>query len=266
MLGTEYPTNSLSVVPASSARKPTPEISRPFVKPALTPVTMLAMRVLMRPCMAPARRLSWVVRMLRVLPSWTTSISRGSVLERFPLGPETLISPPATPTVTLSGRAMIFFPIRDMDVSPDCRLPDVADDLAAHVLQPGFLVRHDPPGRRHDGHPEPVEHLGDLLARNVDPPARFAHPLKVLDDALLRVRVLEVDLEDVLLVGVLLHVEPADVAGPFQDLHDLQVHPRELGVHAPELHPVGVTDSRHHIRNRIGHTHKSFSLQSTSST
>src|SRR5436190_17699933 len=103
----------------------------------------------------------------------------GSGAWRDPLGPFTVTAPAATFTVTPFGRVIGFRPMRDM-----VRLPDVAEDLAAHTRLGGGAAGHKTLRSREDIDAETAVDAGNPVLAAIDPAARTRHPLKVGDDLL----------------------------------------------------------------------------------
>src|SRR5258708_36078830 len=64
---------------------------------------------------------------------------------------------------------------------PASRLPDLAEQLAAHLALARLPVGQQPQRRRDDPHPEAVAHRLDLRRPLVDPASRAAHPRHVAD-------------------------------------------------------------------------------------
>src|SRR4051812_3293887 len=83
-------------------------------KPVVTPRTMFATSVRVRPCSWRERRESFG-RSTRISPfSTVTFISRSSFCATLPLGPSTFTRPGCAVTLTLSGILMVSLPMRDM--------------------------------------------------------------------------------------------------------------------------------------------------------
>src|SRR6059058_1155894 len=115
--------------------------------PWVTPWTMLATSVRVRPWSWRARRESLGRSTLTWPPSTVTFISRSSFCETLPLGPSTLTRPGWAFTRTLSGILMGSLPMRDIFRS----LPDGGDQLAAEVLLAGVAIDQHALGGREDG-------------------------------------------------------------------------------------------------------------------
>src|SRR5207248_8135767 len=126
--------------------------------PWVTPWTMLATSVRVRPWSWRARRESLGRSTFTWPPSTVTFISRSSFCATLPLGPSTLTRPGWAVTFTLSGILMGSFPMRDMAGS----LPDGGDQLAAQVLLARLVVDEHALGGGEDGDPQAVHHLGDV--------------------------------------------------------------------------------------------------------
>src|SRR5262245_48932134 len=100
---------------------------------------MLAIRLRVRPCRARCSPRS-VGRETTTVPfSCSTFIAAESVWLSSPLGPLTSTRPGAISTVTASGTAIGFLPIRLISSS---RSPHVGDDLAADALLLRFVPGH----------------------------------------------------------------------------------------------------------------------------
>src|SRR5512140_431531 len=128
------------------------------VKPVVTPCTMLATSVRVRPWSWRARRES-SGRSTWISPfSTVTFMSISSFWATLPLGPSTLTRPGTAVTLTLSGILMLSLPMRDMAGS----LPDGGDQLAAQVRLASLPVHHHPLAGGEQRDSQAVHHLGDL--------------------------------------------------------------------------------------------------------
>src|SRR5438477_4362071 len=126
--------------------------------PTVTPWTMLATSVRVRPWSWRARRESLGRSTFTSPLSTVTFISRSSFWSTLPLGPSTCTRPGCAVTLTLSGILIASLPMRDMCVS----LPDGGDELATEVLLACFAIDEHAFGSGKDGDAQPVHHLGDL--------------------------------------------------------------------------------------------------------
>jgi hypothetical protein len=115
-------------------------ISSLRVNPWLTPSTMLATRVRLRPWRSRERRLVLAGATSTEESSWLINTPSGRVRDNSPLGPFTVTAKPLRLTVTLAGTGIGALPIRDMDQSP--RSIDVAEHFAADTLLAGVTVAH----------------------------------------------------------------------------------------------------------------------------
>src|ERR1700730_5079371 len=162
-IGWEYPRVRTRSPPWRAARKPTPTRSRSRVKPPLTPWTMLATSVRVRPCSERWMR-AFEGRSTVIVPvSTLMSIDGAKVRCNVPREPVTLRRLPVSrATSTPSGTGIGSLPIRDIRSG----LPHERDDFAA---QSGALRRasgHQTARGRDDGNAQPSEHPRDLgLAR-----------------------------------------------------------------------------------------------------
>src|SRR5215467_6020374 len=100
----------------------------------------------------------------------------GNAWRILPFGPCTSTAPSTTLTVTPLGIAMGFLPIRDM-VPTRCSLPDVAKHFAADARFHGRLPGHHTARRRQDAGAQTSQHLGHIVAAEIDAAARAADPL-----------------------------------------------------------------------------------------
>src|SRR5690606_13829323 len=119
------------------------------------------------------------MRRVRSCPSSTAAVTPGgSTCRIWPFGPFTSTADASTLTVTPFGRAIGFFPIRDMSS------PDVAENLAAHAgLLRGPAGHHALRGRE-DVDAQPADHRRYAVAAGIDAAARPADPLETGDHAL----------------------------------------------------------------------------------
>src|SRR5208283_3441256 len=115
-MGCDLPSANATILPFSSARYPTPTMSRSFLKPWVTPRTALASNARARPCSA---RCSSLSRMAVSTPSFCSSlIWLGTSTKSFPLGPCTSTRPPAELIFTPAGTGIGLRPIRDIALLP----------------------------------------------------------------------------------------------------------------------------------------------------
>jgi len=91
---------------------------------------------------------------------------------------------------------------------------------------------------------------------DIDPPAEFADPLNVRQDIISGIGINQLDPQDLPFIFLFLQLVAGDVAGLFQDLGDIPVHPGDENIHRLEMHAVGVPDASQHICNWIGHSHE----------
>src|SRR5215211_5894239 len=139
---------------------------------------MLAIRVRVRPWRA-LLSFSSSGRLTVTSPSaWLTAIRLGTRCDSSPLGPLTLTTE-SSPTVTWTppGTLIGMRPMRDIAHSfAGGGLPDVGQDLTAHVLAPGLAPGHQPLGGGEDHRPQSAQDARNLLAPAVDPQTGLAHP------------------------------------------------------------------------------------------
>src|SRR6266542_3094968 len=161
-----------------------PSILRRFSKPLVTPSTMLAIRLRVRPCRARFWRSSSGRVTLTVLPasSYSMRMFAWTGTSSLPLGPSTKTLPSATRTLTPAGTAIGCLPMRDIAGPP--RSIHGAEQLAADALGAGTAVAHDAIAGAQDGDAEAVEHRPQLGALAVQPAAGPAGPVDGADDAL----------------------------------------------------------------------------------
>src|SRR5581483_9792856 len=243
--GCENPTFSSSAVPRRDARYPTPWISSFFSKPFVTPSTMFAMSVRVRPCSARSSPRS-VGRVTVTVPSSCAICMRcGTCCCSEPSGPDTATRPGSTWTVTPAGTSIGLFPIRLM------RLPDETDDFAADPALLRGAARDETGRRREDRDAHPAEHARQAVLARVDPPARLGDALQAADDPLAIPAELEVDDQGIERFA-LLHVIVADVALFLQQARDLDLHLRGRHPYLVVQRLVGVADAGEHVCDRIG--------------
>src|SRR5688572_9641274 len=133
-------------------------------------------------------------------------------------------------------------------------LPDLRQELAAEARRAGLLVGHDSLRGREDGRAEPAEDPRDVRLLDVHPAAGGAHALEARDHALVLDRVLEVDAEDSLL-GILDHLEVADVLLPQEKLRQLRLEARRGHVHLAVTGAHGVAHAGQEVGDGIGDGH-----------
>src|SRR3954466_14208756 len=219
-------------------------------KPVVTPWTMLATSVRVRPCSWRERRES-LGRSTRTSPlSTVTFISRSSFCETFPLGPSTLTRPGCALTFTLSGILMMSLPMRDMVGS----LPDGGDELAAEVLLARLAIDENALGGGEDGDAQAVHDLWDLGVPHVAAQPRFRLALDLADGRPLALVVLEDQVQGSL-DGVLLDGDLADEALLAQHVADALLDLAGGEIELLEPRALCVADPRQQIGNRIGHAH-----------
>src|SRR3954447_18448246 len=121
-------------------------MSRRFSKPSVTPSTMFAIRLRVRPCRARCSPRSVGRATVTTPSSCSIDMSCEYTWVSSPLGPLTAMLPGAISTVTASGTGTGFLPIRLIR----SQSPDVGDDLAADALGAGFVAGHDASGGADD--------------------------------------------------------------------------------------------------------------------
>src|SRR5215467_2056575 len=154
-------------------------MSSVFENPPVTPRTMLAISVRVRPCSC-LLRFSSLGRCTFTDP-FSTETSIGSAQRSFssPLGPLTVTTRSLTPTFTPDGTAIGIRPILLI-----CALPDERHDFTAAAKPLGLPAADDALRRRKNDEPEAAHALGDLAFGRVDAQARAADALQPVDDAL----------------------------------------------------------------------------------
>src|SRR6185437_4143435 len=139
-------------------------ISSCFENPAVTPSTMLATSVRVRPCSALCS-VSSDGRSTSTSWSFIDSfMAAGSERCSSPFGPFTVIFEPSSVTVTPFGIVTGFFPIRDIFRAP---LPDQREQLPAGARLSRLPVGHEPLRRTENRHAESVAHARDLAHTHV---------------------------------------------------------------------------------------------------
>src|SRR5450432_2546803 len=183
-----------------------------------------------------------------------------------PSEPLTLIVSAFVVTSTPLGTAIGIFPTRDMtcsfstrSLSYDMPLRHVHQDFAADAGLPRLAIGHHALGRGDDGDAAAVHDARDVVPALVDPQARTADALDLLDHGMAGV-VLQRDLE--LGLGTLaLDPEAVDVALVLQDLGNRHLQLRRRHRDARLFHHLRVADAGQHIGDRITHAHGSNSCR-----
>src|SRR5262245_53723070 len=207
---------------------------------------MFWIRARARPCSARVV-LSSSPRMTETLPPSTLTLTRGGICSvSVPLGPFTRTPPSTVSTLTPFGIGIGLRPTRDM------ALPHLAEELAAHRSRPRLAVRqHTLRGGDHRD-AEPAAHLGDLVAGDIDPAPRTAHPAQARDQGAPGSVVAHAHHQHVLAVA-LLHAHLAQIALGGEHLGDRMPQPRggahDLGV----VRLARVADAGQQVGDRIGH-------------
>src|SRR5438093_4137592 len=166
------------------------------LKPSVTPVTALAMRLRARPWNFASSGLS-VTRLATRWPSLSSKlIPAGCAWRSLPFGPCTSTAPSTTVTVTPLGIVIGFLPIRDIvfpvgaELAPPERadqgrpLPNVAQQLTADAGLHGCAAGHHAARGRQDAGAETGEHLRHVIASEIDAAARPADALDAGDQLL----------------------------------------------------------------------------------
>src|SRR3954468_21598070 len=170
-----------------------------------------------------------------------------------PLGPLTETIPGLTSTVTPSGTAIGFLPIRLTQTTDS---PDVGDDLAADALLLRLVAGHHAHRGGQDGRAHATQDPRDLPVGDVAAPAGPRDAAQAGDDRAPPVRVLELNLDHVSDRGRL-DREALDVALLREDPRHLALQARgrdlDLGVlrrdriaHAREVIGYGVGEHQGH--------------------
>src|SRR6202049_4401244 len=111
----------------------------------------------------------------------------GYACRSLPFGPWTSTAPSSTLTVTPLGIVIGFLPIRDI-ISPD-----IAQHFAADADLDGFAPGHHAARGREDARSETGEHLGHIIATEIDAAPWAADPLDARDQSLAVRSVLQKD-------------------------------------------------------------------------
>src|ERR1700744_2315478 len=119
-----------------------------------------------------------------VFSSCDTVMSWEKVWVSSPLGPLTAMLPGAIVTVTASGTATGFLPIRliSTDPVPEPGSPDVGDDLAAEALLARFVTGHHAVRGADDRGPGPALHARHVFVIDVAATAGAGDPFDPEDD------------------------------------------------------------------------------------
>src|SRR5688500_13975894 len=99
------------------------------------------------------------------------------------------------------------------------KLADRAEELSTDVLLARLAVGHDALAGRNDRDAHPVQDAREVADAAVDPPARLARAVDLVDDLLAGHRVLQLD-ADLALLGVIDDVVVFDVALVLEHLCD----------------------------------------------
>src|SRR6187397_2627793 len=142
------------------ARYPVPTISRVFLKPSCTPLTMFARFARIVPWIAPCVRSvpGSSITSVALLPSCVSAMPGASNMSSWPFGPLTVTIRPFVSRLTPDGTSIIFLPTRDMAAS----LPDLREDLAAEAGRAGLLVGHETLRGRENRRAETAQDAGDV--------------------------------------------------------------------------------------------------------
>src|SRR3954453_19854273 len=171
---------------------------------------MFAIRLRVSPCRARCSPRS-VGREIVTTPSSCSTVMSGERIWRSsPFGPLTAMLPGAISTVTASGTATGFLPIRLISS------PDVGDNLAADAPVARFVAGHHADGGADDRGPGPTLHAGDVFVVDVAAAARTRDPFDPEDHRPALLGVLELDV-DRLADGGRLAAEVLDVALLLED-------------------------------------------------
>src|SRR6476469_6344658 len=228
-----------------AARYPTPCSSRRFSKPLVTPSTMFAISVRVKPCSARSSPRSVGLATVIVPSACSIFIRAGTCCASSPIGPLTITRPGEIETFTPVGSSIGCLPIRLIP------LPDEANDFAAD----SFLfrgARGDQAGRRgQNRHTHSAEHARQAVLARVDTAAGLRDPLEVGDDPLAAPAILQLDDQGIEALA-LLHMEVRDVTLLLEDAGNalLQAGRGHLGVLVQRL--VGVTDAGEHVGDWVG--------------
>src|SRR5436309_5986501 len=247
--------------PRSCARYPTPWMSRRFSKPSVTPWTMLAIRLRVRPWRARCSprsvgRLTTTTRSPSASDS-STVMSRDTRSSSSPRGPLTRTSSGSMKTSTPEGTGIGCFPIR-----LTVYLPDVRHDLAANAGAASVVARHDAARGRDDRGSHPAEDLRDLPGVDVRPPPRARHALEPGDHRLAVLGVLQPDADHVA-DARRADVVVVDVALLAQDPGELDLEPRRRDLDVVEVRGQPVADPRQEVGDWVRHRYR---VPPTSST
>src|SRR5919106_3639003 len=209
---------------------------------------MFAIRLRVRPCRARCSPRS-VGRLIVIVPSSCATFMSG---ERSwvssPFGPLTATRPGATSTVTDSGTAIGFLPIRLMVRFR--RSPDVSDYLAAHSLLLRFVAGHHADRGADDRRAGAAVHARHLGVIDVAPPARSRDPLQPGDHRAAILGVLEADLDRLADRGRLA-LEAHDVPLFLKDARHLLLQPRGGDLHVVVAGAERVADPGQVIGYRV---------------
>ena len=185
-------------------------MSSSFLKPSVTPRTALATRLRARPWNLPSSGSSRsVVARQLIAVDRRSRCPAAAAAAACPSGPWTSTAPGLTSILTPFGIAIGFLPIRDMlvahcssfqlsalsvtssvicldswQLAAGSCLPHVTEHFAADAGLDRLAAGHHAARRRQDAGAEAGEHVGDLVATEVDAAAGTADALDAGDDAL----------------------------------------------------------------------------------
>src|SRR6266581_3676532 len=239
--------NSAATWPTSSLS--TPSILSDFANPAVTPSTMFATSVRVRPCNALCRDSSDGRFTTTEVSSSVSAMSACSVRLISPFGPFTVIFCPSSFAVTPSGNATGFLPMRDIARL----LPHHREQFAAHPGGARFAVRHESLRRAENRHAESVLHARDLARLDVAPEPGRRHALQLADDRRVVV-VLQVEpQQSVLAIVQDLVVLDVMVVTENRGDRDFQLRHRHVDPAVPRQ--TGVAHAGQHIGDGINNAH-----------
>src|ERR1700694_124310 len=244
--GWEKPNAKFRVRPCICARYPTPCISRLRVKPRVTPLTMFAMSVRVRPCNSRLRFWSSGRATVTTEPSTITVIGSAQASLSSPFGPLTVTSRSATATATPLGTSTGIFPILLIS------LPYEGHHFAAAIHATRLLAAHDALGRRQDHQAQTAHTLRNITFRRIDAQARAADALQTIDHALAMIAVLERQADLVARFSGH-HFKALDEALCLEQLGDLFFQLRRRNIHTLVMRDVRIANARQHVGDGVGH-------------
>src|SRR5712664_2443673 len=231
-MGCDFPSAKATILPLSSARYPTPTMSRSFLKPCVTPCTALATSARARPCSA---RCSSVARLALSTPSFCSKVMpKGTPTVSLPLGPCTSTSRSFSAIFTPCGTGIGLLPIRDIATRPRTKV--------RRRFSRGAPA-HQTFRRRQNADAQAADHGSNIGGAKVSARARTRNALHAGDDAAAVRGVFQEHAEHLACLVLIDELEGRDVALILQDARDFGLQLGDRNVHALVLGSGGVANT-----------------------